>query len=578
MRSPGEVAFRLRQELVNARLWWRCPRWRGATPGEIPELGVARADIGLAEETLAHRFRLLGYPPMELGRAIHWRRDPVHGRESGLEYSRLVPYLDFERVGDHKVIWELNRHQHLVVLAQAYRATGRGEFLEEIERELEGWMEQNPFHRGINWASALEVGWRALSWIQVFQAAGANLEAGLRRRWLESLYQHGVYLRNNLSVYFSPNTHLLGEAVSLHALGTFLGEEGWRRAGARLALEQMERQVRDDGSHFEQSTYYHLYALDLFLLHARIAGDAPPWFHQKLARMAEFLDALVSSKGLMPFLGDDDGGRLFHPYGDRRRFARETLEGCGPRREGQAHSRWFPDAGLAVMRSGAAHVMVDAGGFGAGSAGHSHADTLSVVAFHEGGELLIDPGTFTYTVDPAARERYRGAAAHNTIAIGGVEQAVARGAFRWERPPEVELLHWSPGERRDMVDARCRYGGFEHRRSVALEKPDLLVVVDRVAGPGEHTVEQRWLCPAGSEGSFLATFPAASAERAERSVAYGSSEPATRWVSRQEGRLPMVFAAAIGFGRVPRLGAVREAEGGVVVEYGGGEVWFPERW
>ena len=29
----------------------------------------------------------------------------------------------------------------------------------------------------------------------------------------------------------------------------------------------MERQVREDGSHFEQSAYYHVYALDFFLLY-----------------------------------------------------------------------------------------------------------------------------------------------------------------------------------------------------------------------------------------------------------------------------------------------------------------------
>ena len=36
--------------------------------------------------------------------------------------------------------------------------------------------------------------------------------------FLSSLYQHGCYIERNLSTYFSPNTHLLGEAVVLHAL------------------------------------------------------------------------------------------------------------------------------------------------------------------------------------------------------------------------------------------------------------------------------------------------------------------------------------------------------------------------
>ena len=34
-----------------------------------------------------------------------------------------IPYLDPLQVGDHKVVWELNRHQHLVTLAQEYNRT-----------------------------------------------------------------------------------------------------------------------------------------------------------------------------------------------------------------------------------------------------------------------------------------------------------------------------------------------------------------------------------------------------------------------------------------------------------------------
>jgi hypothetical protein len=340
----------------------------------------------------------------------------------------------------------------------------------------------------------------------------------------------------------------------------------------------MERQVRSDGSHFEQSSYYHLYALDMFLLHSRVAREVPDWYREKLARMAEFLDALVSSGGILPFLGDEDGGRLFHPYGERRKFALDTLRACGLRAsEAPSCSRWFPDAGLAVMRSEIAHIIVDAGPFGSGSAGHSHGDTLSIVAFCNGEELLIDPGTFTYVSDPAARDRYRGAAAHNTIAIRGVEQAAPQGPFRWTSPPVVELLHWRSTERCDVLDARCQYGGFTHRRSVVFQKPDVLVVLDRVSGPpGEYVAEQRWLCPTGQDGSFLASVPELFQERGERSKAFGSSEGASRWIARQRGAFPMAFGAVAGFGRRSAVRAVQDFAGETIVEYEGGSVRFPE--
>lgn len=553
MRSPAEIWFRLRQELENLRLYLAPPSWAQPMTGPLPGLPTGVPEdltcrdeiVRIATDALAHRFCLLGLAPVDLGDPIRWRRDFVHGQETGLDYFRRIPYLDFKLAGDHKIIWELNRHQHLVVLAQASLITGRREFLEEIPRQLDHWIAENPTHRGMNWTSALEVAFRALSWLGVLHLVGPDLPEDFRRRWMRSLHHHGLHLEYNLSFYFSPNTHLLGEAVVLDAMGSLLPQmphaARWRELGTATVQEEMRRQVRDDGSHFEQSSYYHVYALEFFELHASLHPETPAWYRDKLQKMAAFRDALVSSKGLLPLIGDEDGGRLFHPYGDRRRFGL---------RPGQVHdvpaaSQLFPDAGIAVLRSDRAHIIMDVGPFGRGSAGHSHADTLAIVAFVDGEELLIDAGTFTYISDPEARQRFRGTAAHNTISIDSLEQAEAQGPFRWVNPPSVELLRWNSDEKSDVVDAQCSYRGFTHRRTVTFEKPDKLIVVDHVTGPeGEHTVEQRWLTPQNVRLP-IDSVPQAHREPGERSIAFGSREPAQRWSARYVGTLPATLTATI---------------------------------
>src|SRR5207245_1143487 len=95
--------------------------------------------IAIADSVLAHRFPIFGIT-VETGPGIDWRRDYLHGIPTGTEYFRRVPYLDFSRAGDHKVVWELNRHQHLVLLAQAFLLSGRREYLDEVFRELESWL------------------------------------------------------------------------------------------------------------------------------------------------------------------------------------------------------------------------------------------------------------------------------------------------------------------------------------------------------------------------------------------------------------------------------------------------------
>jgi len=540
MRSASELAFRFRQELANLGMLTAPPSLPehslelsaplALLPNPQPSVEALRGSAfardvkRIAESLLAHRFPLLGFE-ITAGPVIEWSRDYLSGRAASCRYFRLVPPLDFQRVGDHKVIWELNRHQHLVTLAQAGRLTGRDEFFEEIGRQLGHWIQANPFLKGINWTSALEVALRALSWLWVFHLAAHRFEPSLKSRFLNALYRHGCYLAHNLSVYFSPNTHLLGEAVALHALGTlcpqFPGAAGWKGLGGRIAAEALRLQVRDDGSHFEQSTYYHVYALDFFLFHYLLGGALS---RERLIRMAEFLAAVMGPQRSTPFLGDDDGGRVFHPFGPRDRFGRATLAACGlvferpgwitkesdlhelaywwigPRLADasvpapQAHSSvWFADAGIAAWTCGDAHVLVDAGPFGRGSAGHSHSDTLSLVVRLGQDDILIDPGTFTYVSDPMWRNWFRGSAAHNTIRVDEADQAVPAGAFGWNQPPEVSVRERRSVGDEEILEAECRFRGLTHRRRVVWKKPHRIIIDDEIAGPsGEHLVEQFW--------------------------------------------------------------------------------------
>ena len=206
MRSFAEISFRLKQELSNLWLWASPPTVVCEVSSPLPLLpdpaavvrAVASTPLAVRIETIArqvldHRFPLLGLE-IETGAEIDWSRDYVNGVSNPTPYFRLLPYLEFSRVGDHKCIWELNRHQHLVILAQAWLLTDERAYLDELTRQLDSWWEKNPFQRGINWTSALEVAFRALSWIWVYHLAGVAFEPSFRRRFLTGLYRHGKHL------------------------------------------------------------------------------------------------------------------------------------------------------------------------------------------------------------------------------------------------------------------------------------------------------------------------------------------------------------------------------------------------
>src|SRR5208282_3472192 len=127
------------------------------------------------------------------------------------------------------------------------------------------------------------------------------------------------YIERYLSTYFSPNTHLLGEAVALFFIGTLCREisaaERWRNLGWKILLEESQRQVRSDGVYFEQALYYQVYALDFFL-HARLLASVngfpiPEPFDNVLKKMLDVVEA-ISEVGPPEGFGDDDGGRVFN--------------------------------------------------------------------------------------------------------------------------------------------------------------------------------------------------------------------------------------------------------------------------
>jgi Heparinase II/III-like protein/Heparinase II/III N-terminus len=609
MRRPREILDRLWQEFVNIRIWLFPPRLpRGFSPSSpLPPLPAPSRVAALlagtsfpgelltfAREILAHRFPLPGLE-LEAGPDIRWRKDYANAVETGLPYFRMVPYLNVRRAGDHKIIWELNRHQHLVLLAQLYQFDADPALLAEIWRELKSWLDANPFQRGINWASALEVAFRAFSWIWIYHLVGREMPAALRRRFLESLIRHGRHIEVNLSFYFSPNTHLLGEAVVLHALGLLFPEipnaQRWRDLGSRVVSNQLDLQVRNDGAHFEQSTYYHVYALDMFLFHGILAG-AGEAYRARVARMADYLAAVQGPARVLPFIGDDDGGRFFHPFGVRRMFGRATVATCAvwldrpawpyvrqdlfpqaawwlERGEGSASvaslSRLFPDTGMAVMTAPDRHILIDVGPFGPWGSGHSHSDTLSIVARAGDREILIDSGTYTYVGDPAARNWFRGSAAHSTIRIDGRDQANPVNPFRWSDQPAVSVRAWTTSDSDDSLDAQCTSRGFTHRRRVRYIKPDLLLIVDDVSGPpGQHTIEQFWHLDSSEDVKRITVEGATDLTESWRSDVFGARRPSVTLVVRRECALPIRWAAAIHLGNCPSPVSIERSEAGIL--------------
>ena len=494
-----------------------------------------------AEEIVSGHYNLLGYRGLTFQHGasdVAWQLDPVHGREAPNGFWSDVPYLD-PKCGDHKIIWELNRHQHWLALGRAFWLTGDIRYRQRCLDELASWMQANPPLTGINWASMLELGFRCISWVWAL-AFFADLSSADEAPWIVDLLlgmdRQLTHIEQNLSYYFSPNTHLLGEALALYVCGRSLPllrcSPEREDTGRRILLEEARRQVASDGGHCERSTHYHRYTLDFYLLAlivARITKDrAAGEFERTVSRLAEAARVLADDRGEFPQIGDDDGGMLFPMTGRSPRDIRDSLAiasvlldrpelriGSIPeetywllahpqfapavrssgRGQGRgAKSAALRDTGYYVSRSERGdHLVIDGGVHGYLNGGHAHADALSLTLTVAGVPLLVDPGTGVYTIDQALRDRLRSSPMHNTLVVDGRSQSIAKGPFSWTTMARSRVRRWKTHKAVDYFEGtHDGYFPIEHRRHVLTLPGDLMVVADLVSGEGEHTSSVHW--------------------------------------------------------------------------------------
>ena len=502
---------------------------------------VAETVVQEADEICRHRFRLLGFENLDYGAEIAWHLDAVHEKRTPLVPWFKINFLDFEQAGDHKITWELNRHQHLVTLAKAWLLTRQDKYASEAIAQWYSWQRANPYPLGVNWASSLEVAFRSLSWLWLrhLLASCSTLPDGFENDVRRALALSGRHIHQYLSTYFSPNTHLLGEAVALFFIGTLCPEisaaRKWKEQGWRIIQEEAQRQVRPDGVYFEQSLYYHVYALD-FLLHARLLAsrngvEIPLGFDQVIQKMLGVVHAL-SQTGPPDGFGDDDGGRLFNPRRNRAEHMTDPLavgaalfqnEGSRSTATLTEEAIWlfgaeavgwtaepgdavsaprvysFKDGGLyiAASQDPAQKMVIDAGPQGTGRSGHGHADALSIKLSFSNRRWLVDAGTFGYITPGGERQLFRGTRAHNTLTVDGLDQAQPEGPFAWSAIPIVRTECWIPGASFTLFAGS--HSGYErlsqpvrHRRFVFHLDGAFWLVRDVAEGDGSHLLETSW--------------------------------------------------------------------------------------
>ncbi|MCS0597542.1 heparinase II/III family protein [Massilia agri] len=554
--SVAEVGYRVRQAAATRM----GRRMAGRTaPAPLPRalsLGVSGAPaldpreidalLADADRICAGHVVLFAERRFDVGVPTAWNRDPETGVSGPAVYAGDIAITNRQQVGDIKHVWELNRHLHLVRLAQAWTLSRDVRWLHALEQQLRSWLDQCPPLTGPNWTSSLELGIRLINWSLVWQLAGgeaSQLFAGesgqkLRADWLDSIHAHCRTIARNLSRHSSANNHLIGELAGLYVGASTWPcwkESGDWLAQARRELEhEAQIQFSRDGVNREQAFAYHIFSSE-FLFVAGLMGQAtgnpfsrPYW--ASLQRAMRFLRSVRDVGGNVPNVGDADDGCVFRLDASSMDRAAQLLAlgdtvfgGAADKHPGvqwllhalpgkrpdcdphEVDTGWtFPEGGYFLFGNHFGEAseikgMLDCGPLGyLGIAAHGHADALALTLSIAGEECLIDSGTYSYWQEQKWRDYFRGTSSHNTVRIDGLDQSVSGGRFMWLRKAHahIERMPSSPQD----FDFRGSHGGYtrladpvRHARSVRFDgTSNTLTVRDEVSGRKPHKVEQFW--------------------------------------------------------------------------------------
>jgi hypothetical protein len=542
--NPGELLFRGRQigQRVSEKIYAPIP--------EFDDAGIRKAGLNFSfpEFNAGNEFMIFG-KALSITDPIDFHKDIFSGKSFPMEFSKTID-MRTDRYGSAKVVWEVNRLQFLLPLLISYKSTGNRQKLDLFVSIMTAWDEQNPYLKGINWYSNIEVNIRLINWYwcwlllendEAWQKE-EQYEAFRANTWMPLIYKHCHYSSKNPSYFSSANNHLIAEYTGLFVASTlwqFKESPRWLKRSMAGLEREILLQHSVNGVNKEEAAAYIQFITDFFLV-AYIAGkhhriEFSKEYTDRLFAICGYINDFLDIKGNIPRYGDDDDGRVILPDGNLHTNNFTSILNTGAvlfnnsawKRENvswdiksqlltthvkgketwekmelsktEPGSVFYKEEGHFILRkrTGAdkeIYCHFDAAPLGYLSiAAHGHADALSVILHVDGHPFLVDPGTYAYHTHSDWRKYFTSTLAHNTVAIDKADQATLAGPTLWLNHFDCKVITTTSTADKDIITASHNgYGskGILHTRIVAFDKPaNMIRLTDRIeAAHGNYLV------------------------------------------------------------------------------------------
>ena len=287
------------------------------------------------------------------------------------------------------------------------------------------------------------------------------------QRLMKSLYSELKFLSGRLEYHLSGN-HLLENGFALLMGGTFLKQEKWEIKAKNLLKSELEKQILEDGGHYERSPMYH--QIILFRVLEAIGylepdSELSKFLRPKAEKMLSWLRAMTFNDGSFACFNDSSPGIA---------YTSDELIEMAENLSIQGKELPLSDSGYRVFNTESAKLIVDACGIKPDhQPGHAHADSLSFVLHIYGMPVIVDPAVSSYETGER-RDWERSTQAHNTTTVQNQNSADVWQAFRVGRRPQMDILE----ERHNSITAKLSYKtnsglDVQHKRSFEMNDDQL---------------------------------------------------------------------------------------------------------
>ena len=418
---------------------------------------------------------------------------------------------------DPEWAYMLNRQEYLLQFMVGYLVEGDKDYIQKCKFFLFDWIEQaREFSPQSLMTRTLDTGIRSFTWLKLvlLLLKFDLLEEEELEQILASLEKQIHFMREHYRAKFTLSNWGMLQTIPMLAIYHFFSdkmdlEEVYHFASEELK-KQIETQILEDGTQFEQSILYHVEVYKALLDLCILLPDLQESFQELLEKMAIYTQMMTGLDGRTLAFGDSDSTETTEILSLSAVVLNkeDLLDGLDlkvdlvsllfvgqekvkrlqgfEKRAWQAKSMIFEDSGHVCIKDEHRYLFFKNGPLGSA---HSHSDENSFCLQYQGQPIFIDAGRYSYReID----ERYllKSAWSHSTCMVDGKAPGRITGSWEYEHYPHSLFCHHK--EREGVHYIEGAYLSVEpdlsylHKRKIVMLVEDVWLVVDDIRCQGRH--------------------------------------------------------------------------------------------